>query len=169
MAQNYLTKPAIEHYCNCAGVFLIKEANGVLEVLLVETKRKQYQFSFPKGKRNKDEDTLTTAKRELKEETGIAPDKYKLFPNRYYVEHNTDTNLPHIVYYLGVLTDHSTVLDPEDTREVVSAAWYTPEVIYGMRRQFYLQRRQIVTKAVRDFKRYFSIQFDGVDEEQIVV
>jgi 8-oxo-dGTP pyrophosphatase MutT (NUDIX family) len=160
MTPQNLTKPAIEHYCNCAGVFLIKDVNSVLQILLVETKRKQYQYSFPKGKRNKGEDTLTCAKRELKEETGITEDQYKLFPNKYHVEHSTDTNLPHIVYYLAVLTDHNTILAPEDTREVVSAEWFTPEHIYTMRKQFYLQRRQIVTRAVRDYKRFLAIQFD---------
>lgn len=148
----HIDKTVIEENCNCAGVFIVKDTGGIPQVLLVESKRKNYQFSFPKGKRNKGENTLDTAKRELYEETGLVEDDYDLFPEKWYVEHRSDTGKPHIVYYMAHLKNLQAVLNPIDTKEIISANWFTPEEIYGMRRSFYLQRRQITTRAIRDYK-----------------
>ena len=159
----YLTQEVIEKECTCAGILIVK--NVILEtfenlrsissyeILLVESKRKSYQYSFPKGKRNRDEDTITTAKRELTEETGLTEEDYILYPNIRYVEYRPDLKKPHIVYYLARLTNLSAQLVPQDTREIVSANWFTPQFIYKMRKSFYLQRRQIVTRAMKDINR----------------
>ena len=75
-----ITPAEVEEKCNCAGILLIRppnhDDNKNLQVLLVEGKRKYDRYSFPKGKRNKNEDSLTAAKRELYEETGITEDSY---------------------------------------------------------------------------------------------
>jgi 8-oxo-dGTP pyrophosphatase MutT (NUDIX family) len=145
----------IEKNCNCAGIFLVKDSPDGLQVLLVESRRKQFQFSFPKGKRNKKEGTLEAAKRELREETGCIEDDYELVPGKLFIEYREDTKTPHIVYYLARLTNKDVVLCPQDTKEIKSCAWYSPSEIYNMRRTFYLQRRQIVTRAIRDYIGHF--------------
>lgn len=158
MRSNYYTLQDIEENCRCAGIFLTRDDRGETEVLLVESHRKKYQFSFPKGKRNRGEDTITAAKRELFEETGIDETRYKMVPGKRYVEfkqqqqqqHQPDDNKPHIVYYAARLQDPTVVLTPQDTKEIRSADWFTPAAIYTMRTELYLQRRQIVTKAIRD-------------------
>lgn len=154
-----VTEESIETNCNCAGVFVIRtESKQKLSVLLVESKRKNYQFSFPKGKRDKGETTLETAKRELHEETGLTESDYELIPNKWYVEYRSDTGKPHIVYYLAQLSNKDVKLDPIDKKEILSAKWFTPEEIYNMKRSLYLQRRQITTRAIRDFKTRLLLQ-----------
>jgi 8-oxo-dGTP pyrophosphatase MutT (NUDIX family) len=147
-----ITRTTIEENCNCAGVFIVKDGGQTPHVLLVESKRKNYQYSFPKGKRNKGESTLDAAKRELYEETGLAEEDYEIFPEKWYVEHRSDTGKPHIVYYMAHLKNYEAILNPIDTKEIISARWFTPEEIYAMRRSFYLQRRQITTRAIRDYR-----------------
>lgn len=166
LRSDYISKTVIEEKCNCAGVFLIKGDpvdDSNLQVLLVENKRKNYQYSFPKGKRNKGEHTLDAAKRELLEETGIEEKDYQLIPNKWYIEYcalsdDPEVEKPHIIYYLAKLKNNDAVLCPQDTREIVSANWFTPVDIYKMKKTFYLQRRQIVTRAVRDFQTKLYMQ-----------
>lgn len=148
---SYLSKSVIEDNCKCAGVFMLRtNSDDKQEILLVESKRKDYKYSFPKGKRNKGEDTLTAAKRELYEETGLEPDDYYLNENKWYIEYISKTGKPHIIYYLGILKNYEKTLTPIDTREIVSAGWFSPENIYAMKKTFCLQRRQIVTRAMKD-------------------
>jgi len=169
MRTDYISRQVIEENCNCAGVFIVKEtddgengtskspaadsimgSSSMWSVLLVESKRKNYQYSFPKGKRNKGESTLEAAKRELYEETGLKEQDYDLYPEKWYIEYRADTGKPHIVYYMAKIKNSNVVLNPIDKKEIVSAGWFTPDEIYTMRRSFYLQRRQIVTRAIRD-------------------
>jgi len=178
MRTDYLSKLVIEDNCNCAGIFLIKHTidneiyinnpsdnykTNKIEVLLVENRRKNYQFSFPKGKRNKGEHTLVAAKRELLEETGIEEKDYDLMENRWFIEYCTkasepDVEKPHIIYYLAVLKNNDVNLCPKDTKEILNAKWFEPDDIYKMKKTFYLQRRQIVTRAIRDYKTKIIIQ-----------
>jgi 8-oxo-dGTP pyrophosphatase MutT (NUDIX family) len=151
MRSREYTQEELELHCRCAGVFLTK-GDGVDEILLVETHRKKYQYSFPKGKRDKGEDTLSAAKRELLEETGIGEDSYEFISGKRYIEYRPDCDKPHIVYYAARLKTNNVTLAPRDTKEIRSARWFTPTDIYTMRTELYLQRRQIVTKAVRELK-----------------
>ncbi len=93
---------------------------------------------------------MTAAKRELLEETGIDESSYKIVSGRWYVESKQDDDKPHIVYYAARLQNFGVVLAPQDTKEIRNADWFTPATIYTMRTELYLQRRQIVTKAIRD-------------------
>ena len=62
-----------------AGLLLIRESEGQLEVLLVHpggpfwAKRDDGAWSIPKGEFSGDEDMLQAAKREFNEETGVTP------------------------------------------------------------------------------------------------
>jgi 8-oxo-dGTP pyrophosphatase MutT (NUDIX family) len=143
MRTDYVTQEDLETHCRCAGVFLTREDESDTKILLVETHRKKYQFSFPKGKRNRGEDTMTAAKRELYEETGIPEGSYEILPGRWYIEYKQDCDKPHIVYYAARLLDNDVTLCPQDTKEILKADWFTPEQIYTMRTELYLQRRQI--------------------------
>jgi len=146
-----VSKETIEKLCTCAGVFLIKN-DPEPKVLLVESHRKSFQFSFPKGKRNKNEHTLQTAKRELYEETGLKESSYNIIPGKVYIEYRSDTGNPHIIYYLAELKDNDVTLCPIDTGEIKSADWYTGDDIYNMKGSFYFQRRQITTRALKEWK-----------------
>lgn len=162
MFQAKLTQNVIEENCNCAGIFMTKcdPSNPKdIRVLLVESKRKNYSFSFPKGRRNKGELTLEAAKREFHEETGLDETVYDVFADKWYIEYRSDTGKPHIVYYLGKMKKDflDAKLNPIDTKEIVSANWFTPDEIYAMRKSFYLQRRQITTRAIKDILRGYEM------------
>ena len=173
-----LTKSDIEEQCTCAGVFLIrrdvnseksstsKPSKDSFKVLLVESKRKTFQYSFPKGRRNKDEPTLETAKRELHEETGLTENDYALFPDRWYIEYRSDTGKPHIVYYAAELVNQEAILSPIDTKEIIAANWFQPQDIYNMTRSFYYQRRVITTRALLDFQRRNIMQRKQQQQEK---
>lgn len=156
----------IEDTCTCAGIIMVrKDLDQKVRILLVENKRKNYQFSFPKGKREKGEQTIMTAKRELHEETGLSDTDYTIMPNHFYLEYGTNQGQPHIVYYLAQLKNMVSKLQPIDTKEIVAAGWYTPDEIYGMKKSFYLQRRQITTKAIRDWECSYNYRQNGKNQE----
>jgi hypothetical protein len=109
---------------------------------------------------------MTAAKRELYEETGIGETQYEIVPGQWYIEYKQDCDKPHIVYYAARLIDKGVELQPQDTKEILSAGWFTPSCIYAMRTELYLQRRQIVTKAIRDLTMKKLIRKEGLQENK---
>ena len=77
----------------CAGIIVI----NVDETVLVSTQNGNY--SFPKGKRNKNETSLETAWRELGEETGLEKKHVKLIDD-FTIDELSDKGNIAIRYYI---------------------------------------------------------------------
>ncbi len=149
--------------CRCAGILLLRTLSPMESseagmstdpmVLLVQSKRKTYQYSFPKGKKNGNEDTLSAAKREMWEETGLKDSDYVLLPDKYYFEVLQKTGEPHIMYYVGYLTNPDAKIEPIDKREILSADWFRIEQVEKMHKAFYVSRKRILKRAI--FEHHF--------------
>lgn len=81
----------------CAGIIVFNNDKTVL----VCTPKGHY--GFPKGKRNKGEDILATAWRELQEETGLTADNVKLIDG-ITIDEKSDKGKLAVTYYVGILT-----------------------------------------------------------------
>ena len=68
----------------CAGVVVVRRRGFVVECLLVQTPTGQW--GFPKGKRNRGEEAVANALRELFEETGLMRLQLALREDLYFDE-----------------------------------------------------------------------------------
>lgn len=146
-----------EDVFKCAGIIIyrrvITDKNASFEFLLVETRRKKFKYSFPKGKREHNETVLQTAKRETQEETGLLDTDYKLHPDVYFIEYlkGSSTGLydkPHIYYYVAEIKDHDHFLKPVNDKEIFSCTWFNLTDIKNMTTDFTYQRRCIIYKVL---------------------
>ncbi|ARR74977.1 hypothetical protein SAGO17_0058 [Mimivirus AB-566-O17] len=134
----------------CAGVVLYRDTLGGPEFLLVENnKQKRFQYSFPKGKRERCETSIETAIRETREETGLGSFCYTLDEEVYYIEYIGD-HKPHIIYYLAKLKGNPEI-KPENSQEIISYKWVNAEYIecQGDMELTY-QRRCILSKVLHN-------------------
>jgi 8-oxo-dGTP pyrophosphatase MutT (NUDIX family) len=141
-----------ENLCKCAGIILLKKnQDDTYSFVLVETRQKRFRYSFPKGKREVGEDTMTAAIRETFEETGLTGEFYKIIPNLYYFEYlnNGSFSKPHICYYVAILNDNFKEFAPIDQKEIVSCDLFTLDSIKNMITDFTYQRRVIASKLIK--------------------
>lgn len=145
----------LEKLVRCAGFVIYRKNGSNIEYLLVETYQKKFMFSFPKGRRETGEDTITTAKRELMEESGIPFSEIECDFKTFYVEtlkvknpeDGSFYNKSHIIYYLAELLNPDFTLSPQDLKEVKSTKWVTEKEISLMLTEFSWQRRSIVKQV----------------------
>ena len=140
--------------CKCAGIILLKKIGDEYHFALVETRQKKFKYSFPKGKREINEDVLTTAKRETYEETGITDDQYTFIPDIYYLEYLKVGNYsrPHIIYFVATLKDDNTDIHPIDENEILSSLWVSEKDIKNMTFDLTFQRRNIMLRLYKKLK-----------------
>jgi 8-oxo-dGTP pyrophosphatase MutT (NUDIX family) len=118
-----------------SGIICKRIINGKLYFLLV--KQITGKWSFPKGRKEEDEDEFTCAKREFKEEVGLSIDyidklkKIKIYSNTYYIM-NFDTffdNQNEISFLNTIKTIHSEeeIINNDDTNnlnnEIIDISW----------------------------------------------
>lgn len=110
------------------GIIPLRQENGVWKVLLILHKEGTH-WSFPKGKANPNESAIESAKRELKEETGL--DLVELLNETPYVEQyqfrsKMDT-VQKTVHYFPAIVSGTLTLQEEEIRD---ALWLSlPEAI----------------------------------------
>jgi len=106
----------------------VDEAFGVIpifrrgsSVLFLVIQHNAGHWAFPKGHADPDEDGISAARRELFEETGIrdvALDLSRLFVENYVKTTRNGRSMRKTVrYYLGVVTDPTVRLQPEEIRD----------------------------------------------------
>lgn len=149
-----------EKLLRCGGIILLNSNFTEPSIVLVETRQKRFNLSFPKGKREVGEDILTTAKREMLEETGISSDKYEFVHDLYYIEYLFSNFLskPHIIYFVARVKENVEIdFIPQDTKEIVSASWFSIKNILNddnVKSKLTNQRRQIVIKLDKSSKKF---------------
>jgi len=103
-------------YIPCAGCLVFRLRDDVKEICVISTHDGVY--GFPKGKREKGEDIVKCALRELEEETGITPnDITPLQDDKYVDEVSRSGNSIAIRLFVTTLTN-DVILQPEDIGEI---------------------------------------------------
>ncbi len=130
------------------GIIPFKRQNSELHFLLIQHQTKEGKgthWSFPKGHRENREDPETTARRELKEETGIENIRIynsPVFKEKYSFKTEDAVVNKTVIFFLAeVLTDK--VKLPEE--EVHDYQWLSYK--QAMRKITYEESRQILEKA----------------------
>lgn len=104
------------------GAVLFKKTDGAVQVLLIRHKNGGH-WSFPKGHVEKDETEEETARREIREETGLEVVLDTTFRSvtTYSPGENTKKD---VVYFLAFYRGGELVTQKE---EVLDAQWFSPE------------------------------------------
>lgn len=112
------------------GVIPARKAGKVWQVLLIHqfTHSGDAYWTFPKGHPEANESEEETARRELKEETGVTT--VKLYPKHRYTNQYTFRHGEHliektVVYFLGVVGGGDLKINQT---EIDEAGWYPLEV-----------------------------------------
>ena len=105
------------------GAIMLNEAMD--EVVLVKGWKKNANWSFPRGKINKDEGDLHCAIREVYEETGFDIEGADLVPDDQYVKYIEVTmREQHMRLYVFRGVPMDTVFEPRTRKEISKIQWY---------------------------------------------
>jgi RNA:NAD 2'-phosphotransferase (TPT1/KptA family)/8-oxo-dGTP pyrophosphatase MutT (NUDIX family) len=133
---------------NCAGIILFNE--NFTETILVETESGHY--SFPKGKREKNESLFKTAVRETVEETGINSDKYYLSDFVLAEFKKQDSKTPSVLYFIGQLLEKVKTFT-FDQEELKNVKWVSVQNALKMDNSVFKEQRQkVLAKALLEVK-----------------
>ena len=128
----------INGFPSCAGIIIFNND----ETVLVNTKFGNY--SFPKGKKNKGENLIDVAWRELEEETGLRKDQVNLIDD-YFIDELSNRGNPSVRYFVGI-TNEKINKFIFDTEELENVGWYTIEKALEIAK-FKNIRKQILKQA----------------------
>lgn len=133
----------------CAGI-IVFSGN---QTILVNTERGNY--SFPKGKRTKEETDITAAWRELQEETGLTHNDINLIEGVYFDEKTKKGNLS-VRYFVGYLTTthHRFTFD---TTELAHVDWYSVDNVLKLEK-LKGPRKEILVQAYQAYEAYMLIE-----------
>jgi 8-oxo-dGTP pyrophosphatase MutT (NUDIX family) len=130
----------------CAGFVVLCDG----KVLLVETPN--HVWGFPKGKKNKKEELMKCAYRELEEETGLKKDQINVIPDVVF-EEISKKGKSSVHLYLATTCE---LIKPrvQDQEELLTAQWINVKDACSMLTK--KNRRQILIDAVDTYKRLTS-------------
>ncbi len=130
-----------------SGIIIYRRYKGEIQFLLLYYGRSQW--TFPRGKIEKEEKSFATALRETKEETGIAKndihfiDGFRAYENWIYIKNNKKV-FKTVIFYLGE-TDRSNVKLEERSQ---GFGWFgyrdALKIFYGPRNN---ENRKVLVKA----------------------
>ncbi len=112
-------------YERSCGAVVFNKKDGLIRFLLIKNKRSS-RWGFPKGHMEKGEDEETTAKREVREETGL---KIRIIPgfekhSSYRIGGRIEKS---VVLFLASSNDDRTVIQPEEIEDCI---WLDYEQAY---------------------------------------
>lgn len=130
------------------------------------------EWGFPKGRKDKNESTLTCAKREMFEETGIKSNNYVISNNVAPIKETfqgTDNRLYCHMYYvaetqnlnLEVGVDESNIVQ---AREISQVKWASYETIKTLFRDYNVEKLEMIEKLdsfLKDRYRFLCGKYDG--------
>ena len=141
------------------GILLEKDSYN-LESLLkqCDSKWKEPEWGFPKGRRNYREKDLETAIRETNEETGYKTSDIDLIENLYpFEEIFTGSNFKSYKhkYYLGYISYEKTIKNNNfQKNEISKMEWKNFEQTLNCIRPYNIEKKEILKKCNRFLKQY---------------
>lgn len=159
-----MSKPLKNQCPPCAGFCVFTD--DLSKVLLVNDngfpkgKLDMVEFTDSKSGKSKKilEESLTGAFRELKEETGLSPNKIRQIGVEYVDELSVKGN-PATRYYVAKIIDENTKLKPEDILEIHTARFVSIKEV--------LQSDLLVKKRVDVLNKALELAKLGVDQLQV--
>uniref|UniRef100_A0A6C0E7Q8 Nudix hydrolase domain-containing protein n=1 Tax=viral metagenome TaxID=1070528 RepID=A0A6C0E7Q8_9ZZZZ len=134
---------------NCAGVVLFNK--DFTKIILVETEAGHY--SFPKGKRDKNESIVKTAIRETEEETGIKSDQYLLSNFVLSEFKKPDSKTPSVLYFIGQLLENVETFI-FDKGELKNVKWFpVKDALEIDDSHFKNQRKEVLSAAISEINK----------------
>ena len=109
------------------------------------------EFGFPKGRRNINEDDLTCAIREFREETGIHPKYIRLCQDIKPLEEtftgSNKTRYKHIYYIAKYYPFEGVEMKDFNSREIKNIAWFTYKEVQEHIREYNVERKELVKRC----------------------
>lgn len=124
----------------CAGFIIFTQS--IDKVLLITTHKNI--IGFPKGKKEKNEDSIKAAYRELQEETGLTADMIQPIKGLYVDEMSVRGNLATRLY-IGFLLIENPQLEPTDHDEIANV--YFEQIEHAMKKLM-PKRRSVLSEAL---------------------
>jgi 8-oxo-dGTP pyrophosphatase MutT (NUDIX family) len=125
------------------------------------TKWKNPEWGFPKGRRNLKESNLQCAKREFQEETNIHTNQYKVyynFPCRYEIFMGSNNiRYKHIYYIAKINEDTKLILCDQNIHqlsEISAIGFFTLEECLQMIRPYSKEKKKILLETDFQIKKY---------------
>lgn len=136
-------------YVHCCGIIIFYKD------LTIVVKTQGNRYSFPKGKREKKEDLIKCAYRELNEETGLLSSDIKLLDG-YFDELNIKHTCVSVRYYIGILNEQKNLsfIDPEELDEVMYKN--IEDVLKMHDSNLKPRRKEILQEAYELYKKYLD-------------
>lgn len=136
-------------YVHCCGIIIFHKD------LTIVVKTQGNRYSFPKGKREKKEDLIKCAYRELNEETGLLSSDIKLLDG-YFDELNIKHTCVSVRYYIGILNEQKNLsfIDPEELDEVMYKN--IEDVLKMHDSNLKPRRKEILQEAYELYKKYLD-------------
>lgn len=141
---------------------LIDDKNYTLKdiVALSQTKWKETEWEFPKGRRNQKEKDLECALREFEEETGISKDKITIIENVIPFEEifigSNHKSYKH-KYFLAYMNNINDDLNNYQVTEVSKLEWKTIDNCLESIRPYNLEKKELITninKVLQEYRLY---------------
>lgn len=119
---NYMDKSQFTKFVDDAGGIVVNKQTGNIAII----KMKHGVWGFPKGKIDKNENSLEAAKREVYEETGVKEvELVKQLPT--YQRPNSGNPQILITMYMYLFKTNTNELKPIDDQDAVEAKWVKKE------------------------------------------
>jgi len=174
-------KEANDKFTTLKKGYYIKGNNDELEFFSLQhayrtttPKFEETEWGFPKGRRNINEDDISCALREFKEETGVSPKHLHLCTNyiKPFDEVFSGSNkvrYKHVYYIARLTTDFkSFAVNPnnkQQCKEIRNIEWFTYEEAQTKLRDYNIERKELLKRinhVILKTKRFSNYMEDGV-------
>lgn len=130
--------PSAEVSC---GAVVYRKDHGKTQILLVKQRGDHAGWGIPKGHMEPGENYITTARREVKEETGV---DVKILTRLPHVTLEKRSHKKVVVPYLAIQADDSEPSCDDEASEVVSVQWFDIDCLPPI----YVYQRPIIDAAL---------------------
>ena len=127
------------------------------------------EWGFPKGRRSNNEDNLTTAIREFKEESGLSDNDFNILKNINSVQEiffgSNGIKYKHIYYialYIGKNKQLTINKSDSEFQEIGDIGWFSYIETSNLIREYHIQRKTIITHIFLFFSDKYNIIYNNL-------